>query len=35
MDTASFILGVMVGVAIAGMAFALTILLFPRLFRTR
>ncbi len=33
MDTASFILGVIVGVAVSGIAFALTVLLFPRLFR--
>lgn len=33
MDTASFILGVIVGVAIAGIAFALTVLLFPRIFQ--
>lgn len=35
MDPASFILGVIFGVAISGVAFALTVLLFPRLFRAR
>lgn len=35
MDTASFIIGLIVGIAIAGVAFALTVMLFPQLFRTR
>jgi gas vesicle protein len=35
MDTASFIIGVVVGVAVSGVAFALTVFLFPRLFRPR
>jgi hypothetical protein len=35
MDAASFILGILVGVAISGVAFALTIVLFPWLFRSR
>jgi hypothetical protein len=35
MDAASFILGIIFGVALSGVAFALTVLLFPRLFRNR
>jgi hypothetical protein len=35
MDAASFIIGLIVGIAISAVAFALTVLLFPRLFRGR
>lgn len=33
MDLASFIIGVIVGVGVSAIAFALTVFLFPRLFR--
>jgi hypothetical protein len=35
MDFPSLIIGIIVGIAISAVAFALTVLLFPSLFRTR
>jgi hypothetical protein len=35
MDLPSFLIGVIVGVAVSGVAFALTVLLFPRIFSGR
>lgn len=35
MDLPSFILGVIVGVGVSAIAFALTVFLFPRVFRSK